>query len=194
MDTPRCTRALPDRPPGQPALAAPWAIGVEREASAPTIPDRCYRLWVALNGASCDFDDCVFALADTLCGPGWMGPPADLFADLTRAWDNIERWSWQVVRVAAVDVFFDLRCGECYEPSRRDWRTEDELIDDVLLPDGECAACAVGLANPTEHRAAARWAALRHLSWATIGDKIAELAAVGPPENDISGQGQGLDR
>lgn len=135
-------------PTGGPPQATGRPVSVyERPIVEGNHISRCLRLWTNLRGASSDFDDLSFAVAETL-GFARVPSPESFSADLNAADDFINRQPWRKVRQSAVDTFFeryDTPESDCYEPDRLDWRTWDQRVADAQFLNGRCRWCQLGI-------------------------------------------------
>lgn len=136
--------------------------------------DRCYKLWTVMYGSICDFDDCIVSLAQKL---GWVDDGLEGWApECAYAWVVACCEPWLVVREKAVEAFYETRRNESIEPDRYDQRSWDEIIDDTLHADGECAACRRNLPGGAPiHRELAKHVALGLQTWDQISTRWENL-------------------
>lgn len=139
--------------------------------------ERCYKLWTVMYGAICDFDDCVVQLALKL---GWADDGlGDLSPSSAHAWIVECGETWRELREKAVEAFYETRRDESVEPDRYDPRSWDEIIDDTLHADGECAACQRNLPGGSAgHKKLAKHVALGLQTWDQIATRWENLLRI----------------
>jgi hypothetical protein len=149
----------------------------ETEASiGRSLNNRCYLLWLALNGSECDFDDCLVNLGRRL---GWEPTDECGLSDvLAGAGGAIEAFTggWVRLRIMAIEAYLEERGEHSVEIEAYEQRTWEEITEDTLFEDGRCIACSIGVPGGVrDHHRAAGWVAHGRTTWEEIAERVAEL-------------------
>ena len=152
-------------------VAGPGELGLDESNIS-----RCYLLWTALYGSNCDFDDCLFTLAERLgYNAETDGADLDFMESIYSAQSFIETvsQSWETLRKAASDVFFTLRADSAVEVEAYDGRSWDQAVTDALYISGSCEACRLRVpGTPKEHRELAGWVLHGRTTWPQVEQRV----------------------